>query len=233
MAQAARTSSKVQFAYEMIKQRMLDGTYGPGVRLVLDQLARDLSVSAVPIREAVRRLEAEGWVVFTRNVGAQVASIDFSQYQSAMEALALIEGYATAQSVPYLDDDALAAARSVNERLRASLEAFDPLGFTQLNHEFHALLCSRCPNLHLRALLEREWQRMDMLRRSTFSQVPGRAQASVDEHTTLLQLISSGASADVVERYARQHKLNTLAAFANRPAPAATALGQVPVPAGD
>ncbi|MGH8987167.1 MAG: GntR family transcriptional regulator, partial [Acidimicrobiales bacterium] len=191
MVQAARTSSKVQFAYESIKERVLDGTYGPGVRLVLDQLARDLSVSAVPVREAVRRLEAEGWVVFTQNVGAQVASIDFDQYQSAMEALALIEGYATAQSAPYLDERALAHAGAVNDRLRASLEAFDPLGFTQLNHEFHVVLCNRCPNLHLHALLEREWQRMDLLRRSTFSQVPGRAQASVEEHAVLLQLIRS------------------------------------------
>lgn len=222
-AQAARTSSKVQFAYDTIKQRILEGTYGPGVRLVLDQLARDLSVSPVPIREAVRRLEAEGWVVFTQNVGAQVASIDFTQYQNAMEALALIEGFATAQAAPHLDDDDLARARAVNDKLRASLQAFDPLGFTQLNHEFHVILCGPCPNLHLRALLEREWQRMDLLRRSTFSQVPGRAQASVDEHETLLQLIGSGASPDVVEGYARQHKLNTLRALADRSLPGAPA----------
>ncbi|MGH8981139.1 MAG: GntR family transcriptional regulator [Acidimicrobiales bacterium] len=223
MAQAARTLSKVQYAYDTIKQRMLDGTYGPGVRLVLDQLARSLSVSPVPIREAIRRLEAEGWVVFTQNVGAQVASIDFTQYQAAMEALALIEGYATAQAVPHLDGDALARARTVNDKLRASLGSFDPLSFTQLNHEFHAILCQPCPNLHLRALLEREWQRMDLLRRSTFSQVPGRAQASVDEHETLLQLIGSGASPEVIEGYSRQHKLNTLRALATRSAPAVTA----------
>ncbi|MGH8987355.1 MAG: GntR family transcriptional regulator, partial [Acidimicrobiales bacterium] len=70
------------------------------------------------------------------------------------------------------------------------------------------------------ALLEREWQRMDLLRRSTFSQVPGRAQASVEEHAVLLQLIRSRASAEVTESYARQHKLNTLSALASRPAPA-------------
>ncbi|MBO0873278.1 MAG: GntR family transcriptional regulator [Pseudonocardia sp.] len=43
-----------------IKQRVEDGTYGPGHRLVLDQLARELSVSPVPVREAVRRQEGRG-----------------------------------------------------------------------------------------------------------------------------------------------------------------------------
>lgn len=216
MTEPAR-SSKEQRAYETIKQRIIEGTYGPGVRLVLDQLARDLSVSAVPIREAVRRLEAEGWITFQRNVGAQVASIDTKQYHEAMESLALLEGYATATAMPHLDAVTLTKARQLNDRLRQSLAAFDPLGFTRLNHEFHELICGRCPNTHLRSLLEREWQRLNLLRRTTFSIVPGRASESIDEHEQLLQLISARADAATVEAFARQHKLNTLLAVEQRP----------------
>lgn len=215
MASTVR-ASKAQRAYDTIKQRIVDGTYGPGVRLVLDQLARDLSVSPVPIREAVRRLEAEGWVVFQHNVGAQVASIDLGQYSDAMETLALLEGYATASATPHIDAALLAGAGHINDQMRESLAAFDPLGFTQRNHEFHVLLCSRCPNAHLRALLERQWQRMNHLRRSTFSLVPGRAQESVDEHATLLEMIRSRAPLAEVEAYSRQHKLHTLRTLAAR-----------------
>lgn len=216
MIEPAR-SSKEQRAYETIKERIVDGTYGPGVRLVLDQLARDLEVSAVPIREAVRRLEAEGWVTFQRNVGAQVATIDTDQYREAMESLALLEGYATAAAVPHLDAATLTRARGINDRLRDSLASFDPLGFTRLNHEFHELICGRCPNTHLRGLLEREWQRLNPLRRTTFSLVPGRAHESVDEHDTLLRLIGSNAEPATVESFARQHKLNTLQAVERHP----------------
>ncbi|MGH8963450.1 MAG: GntR family transcriptional regulator [Jatrophihabitantaceae bacterium] len=213
MAPVAR-ASKAQRAYEAIKAGIADGTYGPGVRLVLDQLARDLEVSSVPIREAVRRLEAEGWVVFTHNIGAQVASIDLGQYTDAMETLALLEGCATAAAAPHLDAAGLAEAERINDLMRQSLASFDPLGFTQRNHDFHEVLCAPCPNRHLHALLEKQWQQMNHLRRSTFSLVPGRAQASVEEHVTLLQMIGAGKSATVVERFARQHKMNTLKALA-------------------
>jgi DNA-binding GntR family transcriptional regulator len=207
-------ASKAQLSYDAIKGRIVDGTYAPGSRLVLDQLARDLSVSPVPIREAIRRLEAEGWVVFQHNVGAQVASINLTQYGEAMQTLALLEGYATATAMEQIDDELLARAAQVNDRMRASLSSFDPIGFTQLNHDFHALLCGRCPNAHLRALLERQWTRMNHLRRSTFSLVPGRAQESVTEHSTLLDLIAGGAKPAKVEAFARQHKLNTLRTLA-------------------
>lgn len=207
---AAAGVSKADQAYDTIKARIVEGSYGPGVRLVLDQLARDLAVSPVPIREAIRRLEAEGWVEFRHNLGAQVASIDLGQYGEAMQTLALLEGYATATAVAHVDAALLAEAGAMNERMRASLAAFDPLGFTTLNHAFHSLLCSRCPNTHLRNLLELQWTRMNHLRRSTFSLVPGRAQESVTEHATLLKMIAGEAPEAEIEAYARQHKLNTL-----------------------
>src|SRR5690349_16985254 len=80
--------SKSQLVYRALRERIMDGTYSPGYRLVLEQLAREFSVSAVPVREAVRLLEAEGHVTFERNVGARVA-IDETKYETAAEALAV------------------------------------------------------------------------------------------------------------------------------------------------
>ena len=65
--------SKHQRAYLLIRSRILDGTYAPGERLVIDALAGEIGISPVPIREAIRRLEAEGRVVFRHNAGARVA----------------------------------------------------------------------------------------------------------------------------------------------------------------
>lgn len=208
-----RGGSKSDSAYETIKDRIVRGVYGPGHRLVFDQLARELSVSPVPVREAIRRLEAEGYVTFQRNVGAAVAKIDSGQYVFTMQVLALLEGAATALAAPHLSAGDLARAREVNERMRESLAQFDPLGFTRFNHEFHEVLCARCPNPHLRSLVEREWSRLGMIRRTTFSMVPGRAARSVLEHEQLIRLISAGASAAEIERVAREHKQATLQAF--------------------
>lgn len=212
----AASSSKAERAYQLIKERIEDGSYGPGVRLILDQLARELSVSAVPVREAIRRLEAEGYVVFTRNLGARVASIDRDQYRHTIQALAIVEAAATALAAPHLSARTLRDARRVNERMRASMVAFDPAAFTRLNEEFHRLLCSACPNPHLLGLVEREWSQMALIRRSSFVFVPGRARASVAEHDLLLDLIESRASEQKIERAARSHKLATLDAFTQR-----------------
>jgi DNA-binding GntR family transcriptional regulator len=229
--QPRATTSKLELAYAAIKQRIIDGTYTPGYRLVLDQIARELSVSPVPIREAVRRLEAEGYVEFERNVGARVAHLDPEEYVPTMHVLALLEGYATVLAAPHLRAEDLAAARSINERMRTALTNFDPLSFTTLNREFHFVIYARCPNQHLRTLLEAEWQRLDAIRRSTFVYAPGRAEVSVAEHDALLALLAGAAEPGTVELAARDHKLHTLDALVStreaghRPA-AARAIGE-------
>src|SRR5207244_5087838 len=87
--------NKHEQAYSIIRERIFNGTYVPGYRLVIDGLARELGISPVPIREAIRRLEAEGWLEYRPNAGAQVAAVDASKYGEEMTVLALLEGYAT------------------------------------------------------------------------------------------------------------------------------------------
>ncbi|MFJ6157113.1 GntR family transcriptional regulator [Pseudarthrobacter sp. NPDC092184] len=205
--------SKSQQAYEVVKARIVEGTYSPGYRLVLGSIARDLGVSVVPVREAIRRLEAEGLVTFERNVGATVAGIDPTEYLYTMQTLSIVEGAATALSAPLIDAVAIARARAVNEEMRECLNHFDPVRFTQLNQDFHGILFEHCPNPHILDLVHRGWNRLAALRSSTFRFVPGRAHESVNEHEALLQLIESGATADEIEKAARRHRSATLDAY--------------------
>jgi DNA-binding GntR family transcriptional regulator len=206
-------TSKSHLAYEWIKDGITSGRFAPGYRLVLGAIAGELGISVVPVREAIRLLEAEGFVTFEKNVGARVALIDEAEYVNAMEALALVEGFATALAVPELGADDLAAARSVNEDMRLCLHHFDPLRFTELNHRFHALLFECCPNPEVLDLVRRGWNRLSRLRSSTFTFVPGRSHESVAEHERILCLIESGADALEIELAVRRHRLATLDAF--------------------
>ena len=205
--------SKSQQAYEAVKARIVEGTYSPGYRLVLGTIAKDLGVSVVPVREAIRRLEAEGLVTFERNVGATVAGIDPTEYLYTMQTLSIVEGAATALSAPLIDTVAIARARAVNEEMRDCLNHFDPVRFTRLNQDFHSILFEHCPNPHILDLVHRGWNRLAALRSSTFRFVPGRAHESVNEHEALLQLIESGATADEIEKAARLHRSATLDAY--------------------
>ncbi|WP_328608934.1 GntR family transcriptional regulator [Amycolatopsis sp. NBC_00345] len=205
--------SKSRIAYEWIKARIADGTFSPGYRLVLGQLAQELGVSVVPVREAVRLLEAEGLVTFERNVGAHVAMVDESEYQHTMQTLALVEGYAAALAAPLLPPGALDEARALNARLADCLGHFEPARFTALNRDFHTVLFGPCPNPQVLDLVQRGWNRLSALRTSTFSFVPGRAHESVAEHDRILALLGDGAPAAEIERAVREHRLATLEAF--------------------
>lgn len=204
------TESKSEQAYRLIRGRIDAGQYMPGHRLVLAPIAAELDMSVVPVREAIRRLEAEQLVTFERNVGAQVALIKETEYLHTMQTLALVEGSATGLAAPFITADQIARARDVNETMRESLTAFDPQRFTELNLEFHSVLFETCPNPHILDLVHRGWNRMKVLRNSSFSFVPGRASESVEEHERLLKLIESGASALDIELAARAHRTATL-----------------------
>lgn len=202
--------SKSERAYRLIRDRIDSGQYVPGYRLVLAPIATELGMSVVPVREAIRRLEAEQLVTFERNVGAQVSLIKETEYLHTMQTLALVEGAATGLAAPHITADQIRRARLVNRTMRESLTAFDPQRFTELNLEFHSVLFETCPNPHILDLVHRGWNRMKVLRNSSFSFVPGRAQESVDEHERLLQLIEDGAAPLDIEMAARAHRTATL-----------------------
>lgn len=205
--------SKSEQAYAWIRSRISSHAFGPGYRLVLGSLADELDMSVVPVREAIRRLEAEGLVTFERNVGARVTLVDEREYADTMQTLGLVEGAATALSAPLLDGAALDRAEEVNERMTRLLDHFDAHAFTELNRRFHSLLFEPCPNPQLRELVQRGWSRLSGIRDSTFAYVPGRAQHSVDEHTQILELIRVGADPLEIELAARNHRWRTRDAF--------------------
>lgn len=206
-------TSKSQFTYNWIRERILKREFNPGYRLVLSSIAAELGVSTVPVREAIRRLEAEGLVEFERNVGARVAMVDESEYVDTMQTLGVLEGAATALALPHITDEDLSRAQAVNEQMRAMLADFDPAVFTALNEKFHRAICHRCPNSHISKLVDRGWERMAGLRSSTFSFVPNRAPHSVEEHDQILRLIRQKADPTDIEMTVRRHKWRTVDAF--------------------
>ncbi|OFN38356.1 GntR family transcriptional regulator [Corynebacterium sp. HMSC072A04] len=202
--------SKSQQAYNWISERIRTRDYEPGYRLVLATIADELGISVVPVREAIRQLEAEGMVTYERNVGASVTTYNREAYYESMDIVATVEANATAQSAPYLNAEDIARAREINQRMRELDIHHDPEEFTQLNKEFHSVLFSKCPNERLKDLVVDQWKQLEYPRVSTFRYVPERAQESTREHEQLVSLIEAGAEPAYIEKVARQHRLSTL-----------------------
>jgi DNA-binding GntR family transcriptional regulator len=205
--------TKQERVYRAVRERILSGTYGPGFRVVIDALAEEFGVSALPVREAIWRLEAEGLVIYRPNAGAQVAPADPGAFDGEMTVLAVIEGYATALAAPLLTDAEIERLSEINESMVEAMGQMDSLRFGRLNQEFHAVFQERCPNPALVELLRDVARRLDAIRRTVFIQIPYRGAASVAEHRQLIELIKAGAPAAEIETAAREHKLHTVESF--------------------
>jgi DNA-binding GntR family transcriptional regulator len=205
--------NKQQRAYAELRERILSGAYSPGFRLVIDTLAEELEVSTLPIREAIRRLEAEGLVVFRANAGAQVAPADPGLFEEMIVSQALLEGFATAEAAPLLTEADFEQLEAFNRRMAECMERLDGLGFGQANREFHLYIYERCPNTYIVELLKDTERRCDAIRRTVFAHIPYRGRKSIKEHEEIIRLLRNGASPVKIEAAARRHKLETAKAF--------------------
>ena len=215
-ASARAHPTKASRAYEAIRTQIADGTFPAGTRLVLDRIARDLDMSTLPVREAIRRLEAEGFVQFQQNVGATVSAFDAHSFIEGVETLAVLESAATAQAAAHLTADDIMAARTLNDAMATAIDGLDRATFVVLHDEFHALLTSRCPNTHLIQMVSRERARLQRVRMATLALGVGGRQ-DIDDHDEILRLIESRAPADQVEDLSRGHIIAATAALARTP----------------
>jgi len=205
--------TKQERVYRAIRERILSGAYGPGYRVVIDALAAEFEVSGLPVREAIRRLEAEGLVIYRPNSGAQVAPADPGLFDEEMTVLAVLEGYGTVLAAPYLGQTKIARLTEINDEMAVAMSEMDSLKFGRLNQEFHGLIYEVCPNAALVGMLRDVARRLDAIRRTVFVQIPYRGSASVAEHKELIDLIASGAAPAKIEKLAREHKLSTVQSF--------------------
>ena len=208
--------NKQERTYEILRDRIHTGAYAPMARLNIDALARELGVSPIPVREALRRLEAQGWVQFKPNAGAIVSPVDATSWEQAMVTLAILEGAATAEAQRHLRKSDFTRLRKIAGEMAGNERSQDdPVRFAQLNRRLHQAIVARCGNDWLLDLLQQTHDRLDRVRTTMFAYQPQRAAEAAREHTRLIELLESGDPAEV-ERYARWHKLQTVEAYRAR-----------------
>ena len=106
---SAPTSSEIIGKY--IREAIVSGTFDEGEFIRPDDIAKLFAVSKIPVREALKRLEAEGLVEFQRNRGVVVASISEPEISQIFEVRALLETTALKLSIPRMTKETFARAK--------------------------------------------------------------------------------------------------------------------------
>ena len=208
--------SKKEFVYNHLRTSILDGTFGSGQRIVIDQVAKEMGMSIIPVREAIRQLESDGLITYKPYSGAVVTSIDEKEYIDTLMVLSVLEGYATALSSEHLTSIDIGRLIQLNRDMEKAVEEFEFELFGELNRTFHASIIQKCGNPVLIEKIEETQDRMDRVRKSIFSMVPKRARQSIQEHAELIQCLKEKAPSEQIEVIIRNHRKNTVEAFLNR-----------------
>lgn len=208
--------SKVDYAFDILRARIVNSEYSAGQRLVIDTLAKEVGVSQAPIREALRRLEAAGLVEYGANSGPSIARLDKQDWFNLMEMRAVLEAYATRAAVPSMTDDDVEELRKLNADMKVELERYDFETWSALNRAFHGVIRSRCPNRRLVDELQSLSQWADTVSRLVFARERGfiiqmlgmsAGHETLAAHEQIITAIATGAADGALEEISRQHTL--------------------------
>ena len=149
--------------YDELRRGVVEGRYPPGTRLVEQRLAASLDVSRTPVREALRRLEAEGLVVVERHRGAQVRALSAEEVADLFDVRARLEAYAaelaaercTPADVARLDEAVTAFDRAVAGVKRHGSDLDRVRALDEANAAFHGALLDASRHTRIRQLVQR------------------------------------------------------------------------------
>lgn len=146
--------------YQQLRQKIIEGHYQPGMRLVEDRLARDLGVSRTPVRTALTRAASEGLVRIFPNRGAVVRTFSRNDLLNAYDLRALMEGYAAARAATRISPLQLEALDQIAVALEDSLGQTFALREEEIhflveqNQRFHQTIIDASGNERLTGLLQ-------------------------------------------------------------------------------
>jgi DNA-binding GntR family transcriptional regulator len=196
-------SSASRRVADHLRAEILGGGIGPGDRVRQEDIAQQLGASRIPVREALRMLEAEGLVEHEANKGARVPVLGMHEVDVIYRMRERLEPLAIAESIPHLGAADLRRLEELQRRIEAlpSGEAVyggaDVARFLELDREFHLLTYGGCRIEQLTSMVVRLWNSTQHYRRAFMRLTgPGRLWVVNAEHRLLLDAVERGDEVD-------------------------------------
>ena len=192
-------------ATEALRERILRGVYADDTPLRQDALAAELGVSRIPIREALRQLEAEGLVVFNPHRGAVVSSLSVDEIDELFELRAQIESDLVRRAVVRTTAEDVSRAKDILKAYEAAFRGAEVTEWGKLNWEFHSTLYAPADRPFTMAIIQRLHQQSDRYLRMQLVLTHGESRA-IDEHRAILAAVAA-QDVKLASSLMRQHIL--------------------------
>jgi DNA-binding GntR family transcriptional regulator len=173
---------------ESLRQAIIGGQLVPGESLRQENLAQHFCVSRIPVREALRQLESERWIIFHPNRGARVSWLSAAEVREIYEIRASLEVTALRLAAPHHTPQSLRQAGAI---LRASQSERDRSLYVQRNREFHLALYAPAGRERLIAMIDSLHSQGERYLRLKLDMSPYKRRSD-DEHRQILEALRTG-----------------------------------------
>ena len=196
--------TKSQVVYDYLKEGLMSGEIKPGEKITTRTVAEQLGTSEIPVREAIKMLESQGFVEVTPHVGARVVRINRDELEEFYIIRSELEGLATRLASAHIRKGDIVRLEKIQEEHRKAIESRDPRKIAELNQKFHFTIYGSSPYRHLYNMIYNLWANANISRiNSVFFLAPGRGEETLQEHKEIIEALRRGdgdRASDIVKR---------------------------------
>ncbi|PZW48074.1 GntR family transcriptional regulator [Humitalea rosea] len=180
---------------EILRERIIAGTYPRGMKLKQSQIAEELGVSITPVREALHTLEAEGYVAGLSHKGLHVPETVPGAAREVFELRVMLERDLTAHAVARMTPASLAELRESQARIVALTRGKDAQALRAENYRFHFRLYELADRPQTQQFVRVLWAKYPFI----MQERPGRKKMLVQEHARFLERVAAGDQTGAVQ----------------------------------
>jgi DNA-binding GntR family transcriptional regulator len=194
-------------AYEELKARMLNNDYPPGTFLSERMLAADLGMSKTPIKAALERLEADGFIAVSPQQGIVVRELTVREIADQYEIRSALEAFVLRSVAGRLQHDQVGALRA-NLKAQAKLRGSGNVQTgVALDAEFHILFAEFLGNQEILRVVSQLREKMQRVVTQVFRKCPTRIDTSYEEHVAIAEAVIAGEGPRAAELVVRHLEL--------------------------
>ena len=190
---------------DALRERILRGDYPEGEPLRQDAIAEELGVSRIPVREALRQLEAEGLVTFSPHRGAVVSTMSLQEIVELFELRAEIESDLVRRAIPHMTAEDRNRAREILSAYELALRTGEVAKWGELNWQFHSTLYAPAGRAFTMGMVSKLHQQSDRYLRMQLALTHGESRAR-DEHRAIANAARKG-DGKLAAKLMREHIL--------------------------
>lgn len=192
-----RHLTKTELALELLRERIRSGELVPGQRLALEELTQSLGMSATPIREALRLLQADHLIDYRPHHGVVVKESSPDAIVEIYRIRSVLEPLAAELAVGSLADDRLGELERLHQSLGAAVSSGRGKRIAEINADWHWALYESAHSTYLNDFIRRLWGGFPW---RTMWALPGRAEQSLREHEAMMEAIRAGDGGEAAAR---------------------------------